>query len=204
MSLHNVVCTNMTYRGISLAQLPLDMWIYQELLSKLQTIQCIVEIGTNQGGSALALYDMMCAVNQSQDNLVITIDIEQRVSSSLVLSHKHIRRILGSAVTPSVAQTVNELCAPYRDGHIMVIDDGSHMRDDVFAALQLYHSLIKVGGYYIVQDTVCWHGLELGPFPGPYEAVQDFLHINKAFVVDRECEKFECTYNPAGFLRRVQ
>jgi len=192
-----------TYRGVPIVKLPLDLWVYQELMSRLGNVRCVVEIGTFQGGSALALYDMMCAINQCEDNLVVTIDVKADVHSDLVLHNPHIIRLVGNAAYPSTVVKTFEECAAYAD-EVMVIDDGSHLRDEVLAALCQYRVLVAVGGYYIVEDTICHHGMEVGPIPGPYEAVQEFLRTNDDFVVDATCEKFGLTYNPSGFLRRVR
>lgn len=204
MFIHDTVLTKLTYRGIPIVQLPLDLWVYQELMHRLKTVRCVLEIGTYRGGSALALYDMMCAVNQCVNNRVVTIGLAAGVSSDLVLCNENIVCVIGDATTEDVAALVYEKCSPYRDSHIMVIDDGSHMCHEVLKALQLYHPLVRVGGYYVVEDTICHHGLEVGPSPGPYEAVQKFLCVNHSFVVDTDCEKFGLTYNPSGFLRRVK
>ena len=193
-----------TYRGVPIVKLPLDLWVYQELMTRLKTVHCVVEIGTFRGGSALALYDMMCAVNQTTENEVITIDVVAQVQSKLVLDHKYIRRLVGNAATLEMRQRVGIECIPWLGDHILVIDDGSHECAEVFSALQLYHSLVQPDGYYIVEDTICHHGMEVGPNPGPYEAVQEFLRTNHDFVTDLACEKFGLTYNPSGYLRRTQ
>jgi hypothetical protein len=44
---------------------------------------------------------------------------------------------------------------------------------------------VPVGGYFIVEDTICHHGLDVGPKPGPYEAVDAFLAERAQFERDR-------------------
>ena len=49
---------------------------------------------------------------------------------------------------------------------------------------------IKPGGYFIVEDGICHHGLSVGPMPGPYEAIETFIAENGDFEVDRSREAF--------------
>ena len=57
--------------------------------------------------------------------------------------------------------------------------------------------------YFIVEDGICHHGLEVGPNPGPYEAVETFVRMDRQFVVDRTREAYGITWNPKGYLKRV-
>ena len=56
----------------------------------------------------------------------------------------------------------------------------------------------------IVEDGICYHGLETGPRPGPYEAIETFVRENTAFAIDRRRESFLVTWNPNGFLKRTR
>jgi cephalosporin hydroxylase len=60
-----------------------------------------------------------------------------------------------------------------------------------------------MGGYFIVEDGICHHGLEIGPSPGPYEAVETFVAERSEFEIDRSREAFGITWNPKGYLKRV-
>ena len=83
----------------------------------------------------------------------------------------------------------------------MVIEDSSHTYDNTLAVLRAYKSIIPVGGYFIVEDTICHHPLNVGPLPGPYEAVETFLQEEGDFERDAVVEP-EITWNPGGYLRR--
>ena len=85
-----------------------------------------------------------------------------------------------------------------------MIEDSSHTYDNTLAVLHAYAGLVSPGSYFIVEDGICHHGLDLGPFPGPYEAVTEFLRDNSQFVIDRTCESFFITWNPRGYLRRIE
>src|SRR5438445_14147 len=57
----------------------------------------------------------------------------------------------------------------------------------------------------IIEDTnVNGHPVVPEFGPGPMEAVELFLRENDDFVIDRSKEKFLLSFNPKGFLRRLQ
>ncbi|MEN6576147.1 MAG: CmcI family methyltransferase [Phycisphaerales bacterium] len=41
-------------------------------------------------------------------------------------------------------------------------------------------------------------------WPGPTEAVLEFLKTHSNFVIDKSREKFLLTFNPNGYLKRVR
>ena len=59
-----------------------------------------------------------------------------------------------------------------------MIEDSSHTYDNTLAVLRTYSGLTQVGDYFIVEDSICHHGLEVGPSPGPYEAIEAFVAEN--------------------------
>src|SRR5437667_177667 len=56
----------------------------------------------------------------------------------------------------------------------------------------------------IVEDGILNHGLDWDQHAGPYEAVESFVSNNSSFVIDRGREAFLITWNPKGYLRRVE
>ena len=96
-----------------------------------------------------------------------------------------------------VASMIEENCS------VMVIEDSSHEFDMTLNIMNLYSKLVAVGNYLIVEDGICHHGLDVGPKPGPFEAIQAFLKKDNNFEVDRSCENFGITWNPSGFLKKI-
>jgi len=87
----------------------------------------------------------------------------------------------------------------------MVILDSDHKKDHVLGELQAYAPLVTKGMYLIVEDTnINGRPVFPGFGPGPGEAVDEFLAANRAFVRDPARERFFVTFNPGGYLRRVQ
>ena len=197
----NHVLSDVTYCGIPTRKNPLDVWIYQELIWRTKP-DVILEFGTFMGGSALMFLHMLEHVSHSP--LVITVDIDANAVQSLYTSgmyEQNIKFVHGSAVSNCVVEYIHNTV---NSKPVMIVEDSSHEYANTLAILRLYNDLIHPYDCIIVEDTICHHGLEVGPNPGPYEAVQQFLAENGNFVVDKDCEKFGLTYNPNGFLRRVK
>jgi cephalosporin hydroxylase len=185
---------NTTWLGVQLEKCPLDLWIYQELVSRIRP-ELIVETGTSRGGSALFLASCMDLVDHGR---VITVDIRDREGRPV---HDRIRYISGSSVDPGVVAEVK--AAASGASPVMVILDADHSRDHVLGELNAYASLVSPGSYLIVEDTnVNGHPVFREHGPGPHEAVEDFLQANHDFARDPACEKFFMSFNPGGYLRR--
>jgi len=180
--------------GVKVEKHPYDFWIYQEILWEAKP-DFVVEIGNYMGGSTLALAHLCDLIGKGR---VIGIDINQKLIPDKVRKHPKITLIEGDATElfPEVQKIVG-------DSHCIVIEDSSHTYENTLKILRSYSKLIKPGGYIIIEDGICWHGLSAyyGPFPGPYEAVETFLSENPDFYADRDIE-FPITWNPKGFLKR--
>ena len=98
---------------------------------------------------------------------------------------------------PTVARIVDG------NDEVMVIEDSSHEYQDTLDVLRTYSPLIGIGKYFIVEDSICHHGVDVGPTLGPYEAIEMFVTMNPKFVVDRTREAYCITWNPKGYLKRA-
>lgn len=186
---------NTRWLGVETQQCPLDMWVYQEMLSEVKP-DVMIEAGTYQGGSALyfaSIFDLL------QRGRVITIDIEDFPNRP---KHSRITYLLGSSTSDEIVAQVKNLIKPGE--RVMVILDSDHHQAHVLNELRRYSPLVSAGSYLIVQDTH-FNGHPILPKfgPGPMEAVQEFLRSNADFQPDLGREKFGMTFNPRGFLKRV-
>lgn len=184
-----------TYFGIHTFKCPLDFWVYQELLYEIQP-EVVVEIGNYRGGSTLALAHVLDALGKGR---ILAIDIDQRKIDPRARRHPRITWIQGDAkrLAGEVAARIGA------SGPVLLIEDSDHTRENTLGVLRAYADLVSPGSYLIVEDTNCHHGIADGPFPGPYEAVADFLAEDRRFVADRSRESFGITWNPRGYLLRV-
>lgn len=184
-----------TYFGIRTLKNPMDAWIYQEIIFETKP-DVIVEIGNANGGSALFLAHLCDIMGKGR---IVGIDLSHRTIPDQVRSHPRITLIEGDGC--SSFEAVERLIS--EDERVLVIEDSSHTYDNTLNVLRLYSKLIKLGDYFIVEDSVCHHGLAVGPKPGPYEAIEAFVNENADFEIDRNREHFMITWNPKGYLKRT-
>ncbi len=117
--------------------------------------------------------------------------------------HPRITYLVGSSTSPEILEQVKGMIPP--SDRVMVILDSDHGRDHVLRELELYSDLVSPGSYMIVEDTnVNGHPVLTSHGPGPTEALEEYLRRDRRFVVDRSREKFFFTFNPGGYLRKVE
>jgi cephalosporin hydroxylase len=183
------------YRGLTVWKCPLDLWIYQEIISEIRP-SLIVETGTAHGGSALFLADLCATLGRGE---VVTIDIRRRAEE---LEHERLTKIVGSSVDVAVR---DDVVTRANGGPTLVVLDSDHRRDHVLAELRLWSDVVTPGSYLIVEDTnIDGRPVFPGFGPGPAEAVDTFVSEDDRFEIDRSREKFVMTWNPGGFLRRIR
>jgi cephalosporin hydroxylase len=178
-----------TYKGIPCCKNPLDLWMYQNIIHEVKP-DTIIEIGTLKGGSALWLADQCELAGKGK-----VISVDQNPAPDF--THPRI-----TWVTNGSDHSFEEVKSKTR-GVVLVIEDSSHELEQCLNVLRLYGSLVTVGSYLIVEDTICHHGLPVGPWPGPWEAIDVFLKETSVFVPDRSREPYVITWNPRGYLRRL-
>jgi len=181
--------------GIHAAKCPLDLWIYQEIIFELKP-DIIVECGTGCGGSSLFLASICDMIDKGR---VITIDIEDKEGRP---QHKRITYLLGSSTSEDIVEQVRKLISP--KDKVMVSLDSAHDKDHVLEELRIYSRLVTRGSYIIVEDTnLSGHPVVPTDELGPMEAVEEFLKDNKGFVIDKTREKFYLSFNPNGYLKKI-
>lgn len=180
--------------GVKALKNPLDFWVYQEIIYE-QRPDVIVEIGNHSGGSSLALAHLCDLLGHGR---IIGIDINLSAVPQTVRDHPRITLIEGDACDKY--PVVSKLAESAKN--VLVIEDSSHTYENTLNVLRAYSKLIRPGNYFIVEDGICHHGLDIGPNPGPYEAIATFIQENQSFEIDPAREAFLVTWNPNGFLRR--
>jgi cephalosporin hydroxylase len=185
-----------TYFGIKALKSPIDFWVYQEIMFETKP-DYVVEIGNFRGGSTLALAHICEALGKGR---VIGIDLSHEDVPELVRRNPRIELIEGDACA-----SFDQVKRRIKSGaEVLVIEDSSHTFENTLRVLETYCELVKPGGYLVVEDSICHHGLDVGPDPGPYEAIEVFVRQNPQFEVDRSKESFLITWNPKGYLTRTR
>jgi cephalosporin hydroxylase len=182
--------------GAPIWKCPLDLWVYQEIIYDTKP-DVLVEAGTYKGGSAYYFASMFDLLKRGR---VLSIDIYEYPDRP---QHERITYLLGSSTSEAIVRKVKSLIQPGEK--VMVSLDSDHHKDHVLNELKLYSNVVTVGNYLVVEDTdLSGHPLEYGPWPGPMEAVEEFLKTNSNFVQDRTREMSGVTNFPGGWLKKVR
>jgi cephalosporin hydroxylase len=191
--------------GIKTLQHPFDAWITQEIIFEVKP-DFIVETGTFLGGSAVLWATILEHANP--DGRIITVDIRDGrnpATKRLPISQRRVEFLHGSSTDPEL---VSEIAKRVEGKTVLVILDSLHEKHHVLDELRAYSSLVSVGSYIIVQDTVIGHRVPRFEdpkwMPGAWEAVHAFLAENDNFVIDARRERLLVTNNADGFLKRVR
>lgn len=216
---------NFSWLGRPVIQYPQDIVGFQELVWAVKP-DVIVETGIAHGGSLilsaslLAMLDLCEAAEAGEmldpanpKRIVVGVDIDIRQHNwEAITAHplaSRIRMLQGSSVDPQIVEQVRSLVGEGRT--VLVSLDSNHTHDHVRQELDAYASMVSVGSYCVVFDTVIEH-LPEGMFPDrPWDrgnnaatAVDEFLAADKRFVADKTIEnKLLITVAPGGFLKRV-
>ena len=187
---------NVTYRGVKAIRCPFDYVIYQMILSEVKP-DLVIEIGTNIGGGALYIADLL---ERLGDGVMHSIDIKDQ-ADSLVKNHPRIKLFTNGWEEYDLALTANY-------SNILVIEDGSHEYSSSLAALHKFSPLVGMGSYYIVEDGIIDElGMSNSYNGGPLKATLEFLATNRDFEIDAKwCNFFgkNATFNTQGYLKRVR
>lgn len=188
---------NITYRGVPAWKCPFDYVIYQMIITELKP-DLVIELGTNMGGGALYLADLMEMMGHGR---IHTIDIEDKAYNDLMRDHPRIERFVDGWENYEFVESDK------RDT-VLIIDDASHTYQDTLAALRKFSSLVTVGSYYIVEDGIIQHlGMGRQYNGGPLRAIKEFLNSTDEYIIDRQwCDLFgkNATFNVDGYLKRIK
>lgn len=184
-----------TYRGVPCIKCPFDYVTYQMILDEVKP-DLIIEIGTNKGGSALYLADLMDIMGKGQ---IHSIDIQDE-AFDLVRKHPRIKLF-----TDGWEKYNLDLAKDFEI--ILVIEDSSHEYENTLKAIQKFAPLVSRGSYLIVEDGILnnlgW-GKSFGG--GPIKAIHKFLESTNDFKIEKMWENFfgkDTTFNPHGFLKKI-
>lgn len=186
---------SVTYRGIKAIRCPFDYVIYQMIISELKP-DLVIEIGTNIGGGALYIADLM---NNIGHGTIHTIDIVKQ-SDPILADSPRIKLF-------TEGWEKYDLGEAKEFNKILVIEDASHMYEDTIAILEKFAPLVTKDSYLIVEDGIVNElGLEKDYHGGPLKAIREFLPTHKEFMIDRIwCDMFgtNATFNVNGYLKRL-
>ena len=185
-----------TYKSVPVIKCPFDYILYQMMIFEIKP-DLIIEIGAGNGGSALYMADLL---DMNEKGIIHSIDIEDNRWDG-AKSHNRIKFFLGGYQGYDLKNIENFET-------ILIIEDGSHMYEDVIAALNKFHSFVTKDSYLIIEDGILdklgWTKQFKG---GPNKAIKEFLSSNDSFIIDRKwCDFFgtNATFNTNGFLKKIK
>ena len=126
-----------TFLGYPVAQSPIDLHLYQELVVR-QRPAFILQTGVMHGGSVLYFACLLDLIRAAPTALVIGID-NASTPKSRSLRHPRIRLIEGSSTEPQTVAAARALVPP---GGGMVVLDSDHHEEHVLKELRLYREFL--------------------------------------------------------------
>jgi len=207
---------NFWWMGRPIIQYPQDLVAVQEIIWQVKP-ELIIETGVAHGGSAVffaSLLELNAQSGGPKDAEVWCVEIDLRAHNREALvehpMYPRLRIFDGSSVDEKIAAVIAEKAAKCK--RVMVILDSNHTHEHVLGELNLYASLVSVGSYCVVFDTVIedLDGVEFVDRPwgkgnNPKTAVAEFLKSNDDFAVDYSIdEKLLISAAPCGYLKRVK
>jgi len=185
-----------TYKGINAIRCPFDYVIYQMIINEVKP-DLVIEVGTNIGGGALYIADLL---DMNGKGILHTIDIVDIVDPK-VKQHKRIKFYTDGWVNYDLEDTK-------AFETILIIEDASHLYKDSIGILNKFHNIVSVDSYFIIEDGIINElGLEKKYEGGPLKAIREFLPYHPEYVVERKwCNMFgkNATFNVNGYLKRIK
>ena len=195
------------WMGVPIIQYPEDLMAFQELVWSTKP-DVIVECGVARGGSLLFWCSMLDIAGKTPKVVGVDILIQEHtrraISDSKYSSQIHL--VEGDSTSLESLRQVRQLIK--NSERVMVVLDSNHTEEHVLRELQAYSSLVSVGCYLIVMDTVI-EFLERdperpwGPGQNPWTAVRAFMAGQSEFENDLALEsKLTQSVAPNGYWRR--
>jgi cephalosporin hydroxylase len=217
---------NFKFLGRPIIQVPQDMIAMQEIIWQVRP-DLIIETGIAHGGSLVMSASMLSMIDYcdavvagtvldplASKRRVLGLDIDIREHNRTAieahpLAHK-IEMIQGSSIAPEVIAEVHNRAKGYE--RILVCLDSNHTHEHVLAELKAYASLVSVGSYCCVFDTLIedmpaemFPDRPWGPGDNPKTAVHEFLRTHSEFEIDTVIQnKLLITVAPDGYLYRLR
>ena len=156
----------------------------------------IIEVGVKHGGGSLMMAHLCDLMGKGR---VIGVDITLNLVHQEVFDHPRITLLEGDAC--AMFEQVKSMISP--TDRVLIVEDSAHSYQNTINVLNTYSPLIRVGDYFIVEDSINYEGVFPNQDFGVANAILDFVAQGN-FVPDRSKEPYVITWNPNGFLKRIK
>jgi cephalosporin hydroxylase len=212
--------------GRPIIQYPQDMIAIQELIWMVKP-DLIIETGIAHGGSLIFSASLMAQLDlcdaiesgipldpKSSRRKVLGIDIDIREHNrNAIEAHpmaSWIEMIQGSSIDENIISRVHKFSSDY--SRILVFLDSNHTHEHVLAELEAYASLVSLGSYCCVFDTIVedmsdnmFLDRSWGKGNNPKTAVWKYLETHSEFEIDKDIQnKLLITVAPDGYLKKIK
>lgn len=207
---------NFSWLGRPIIQYPQDMIALQEIIWEVKP-DMIIETGIAHGGSLIfsaSMLTLLEACGEIEDGKVLGIDIDIREHNKKAIEahpmSKKITMYQGSSIDEEMIARVHKFAKQGKK--IIVILDSNHAHEHVLSELRAYASLVSLGSYCVVFDTII-ESMPKGSFPdrpwdkgnNPKTAVWEYLKECDDFEIDKNIEnKILITVASDGYLKRIK
>jgi cephalosporin hydroxylase len=184
---------DVNWLGTGLEKAPTDLVAYQELVAEVRP-DWIVELGGSDGGALF--FASLCDLVGSGNVLSV------RESSEGQPEHPRITYVTGK---PTDEETRRRVFETVGEGANALLVLGAAPAEQIVPEFKAYSALVGLGSYAIFEGTIVnGHPVLPGYGPGPAEALTTILKNRRDFAPDHRPERFGLTFNPRGFLKRVE
>ena len=218
-------CHNFDWLSRPIIQYPQDIIAFQEIVWKVKP-DLIIEMGVARGGSLILSASLLSMIDlceygevkliprHDKPRCVLGVDIDIRAHNLDALKahplYPRLKLIEGSSIDESIINKVKDIARNYNN--ILICLDSHHTYDHVLAELEAYASLVSLGSYCIVFDTVIedmpiemHNNRPWGVGNSPKKAVKEFIAKNLEFKIDKNIQnKLLITAAPDGFLKKIK
>jgi cephalosporin hydroxylase len=188
---------NYRYRDIPMLKHPVEIALYMRLIWETRP-GTIIEIGTQSGGAAVWMADLLNLFRISGS--VVSIDLKPPTPTYVPPNVKFLQGDaidIGATLTPDLLATFKR---PW-----LIIEDSAHTFAATKAVLEFFDRHLHSREYIVIEDTNIAEMGDNHHDRHPGKAIAEFLRDHPSYEIDTTyCDQYgrNVTGNPNGYLRK--